>query len=997
MYKLFCRHHLAIYVLLLQYMTTSNAKISLLLLLFWGATTWANAQAYRPGELILKLQHGANINRVAEDLAIEPERLLCAEMDLWLMRFDTTVIDDNQVLSNARRHKSTLVVQFNHFLTQRDTVPSDSLFASQWHWKNTGQDGGTVGADVNAATAWATTIGGTTPAGDTIVVAVIDDGLQTDHPDLAANIWHNHAEVPNDGLDNDDNGYIDDFMGWNIQTQTDDILGGNHGVGVCGMLGAVGNNGIGVSGLNWHTRIMMIDTDLSTDEADIIEAYTYVWRQRKLYNQTGGAKGTFVVAVNSSWGTAFDPTQDLPVWCAMYDSLGKDGILAIGATSNSSINVDTEGDLPSSCGSSYLIMAARTDKFDHHAGGYGAVNVDVGAPGINVLTTTPNNGYGLKTGTSFAAPIVTGLVGLIYSSPCLSLSGMAHSNPTAAAEWVRDAIFLGVDVKPELVGKVATNGRVNAANSLQIIQNGCPTCPTVAMLQVAATTETSATLTWNSLNAPQSLLRWRLLGSTTWNETGVQTSPFMLTGLTLCNQYEVEVSNQCNQEITAATNLIFGTKGCCVAPENVIFDNITEHEATIHWQCDDAGNNIVIEMVTVAPFSSTNLATLSYSTQSWTLTGLETCKNYYIRVGTTCSNGTVMYSSLFQLTTSGCGDCTDIPYCSPAPPNNTFEWIDAITVGDQTYTTGQNTVGYTAIDNPNPPIILPRNYPFWFQVVPKFLDTPYPELIWAMIDYNSDGIFSEADNETLFDGGQTNVTAESFVMIPNEIDTGLVRMRVLLKYVNQSANYACNGFESGEIEDYCVRITNQLPCPAPMDLTVTDTSDTGLLFRWQAQSTPTIYTLRYRMVGSTDWQTATTTSDSIWINDLAICSIFEVGIRANCMPMPSYYTPSLPFSSYCPNSQTNNPDAPKALCQMGPNPFSTQIWLKPANGTGITTAVQIHHADGRRILDKPIQLLGGQSTYLDLPADLPDGVYTVSVYWQDGLRWHSKLVKSDTY
>jgi subtilisin family serine protease len=145
--------------------------------------------------------------------------------------------------------------QFNHFVEGRNK-PNDSLFTQQWHLDNTGQGGGVPGADIDADLAWDLTTGGTTKNGDTIVICVVDNGLDKSHEDIIDNLWINHNEIPNNGIDDDQNSYIDDYNGWNGEDQNGSIPSGNHGTSVAGLIGGRGNNKKGITGINWNIKIM---------------------------------------------------------------------------------------------------------------------------------------------------------------------------------------------------------------------------------------------------------------------------------------------------------------------------------------------------------------------------------------------------------------------------------------------------------------------------------------------------------------------------------------------------------------------------------------------------------------------------------------------------------------------------------------------------------------------------------------------------------------------
>ena len=223
-------------------------------------------------------------------------------MDIHSLRFDYNNISEEEMLNLIRRDSKVQAAQFNHFVTLRSTVPDDPLFESQWQYINTGQSGGTVGADIDIDLAWDIATGGLTADGDTIVVCVIDDGVNLNHPDMAANLWKNYGEIENNGIDDDGNGFIDDYHGWDTGSNSDAVGdGGGHGTPVAGIVGAVGNNGVGVAGVNWDVKLMIVQGGTGI-ESEVLEAYSYPLVARKAYNETDGEEGAFVVSTNASWG-----------------------------------------------------------------------------------------------------------------------------------------------------------------------------------------------------------------------------------------------------------------------------------------------------------------------------------------------------------------------------------------------------------------------------------------------------------------------------------------------------------------------------------------------------------------------------------------------------------------------------------------------------------------------------------------------------------------------
>jgi len=223
-------------------------------------------------------------------------------MDIHSIRFDFNNVSEEEMLNYIRRDSKVQAAQFNHFVSLRSTIPDDPSFTSQWQYINTGQTGGTVGADIDMDLAWDVATGGLTADGDTIVVCVIDDGVNLNHPDMVANLWKNHGEIVDNGMDDDGNGFVDDYHGWDTGSDSDAVGdGGGHGTPVAGIVGAVGNNGVGVAGVNWKVKLMIVQGGTGV-ESEVLEAYSYPLVARKTYNETDGAEGAFVVSTNASWG-----------------------------------------------------------------------------------------------------------------------------------------------------------------------------------------------------------------------------------------------------------------------------------------------------------------------------------------------------------------------------------------------------------------------------------------------------------------------------------------------------------------------------------------------------------------------------------------------------------------------------------------------------------------------------------------------------------------------
>ena len=414
---------------------------------------------YVENEFIIWLEQGVDASTFAVNtgIDIQPKRLLSERLNIWLFEIEDDKGPREDKMHRLADNKDVRVIQNNHTnIMLREAIPNDPYFDMQW-----------APAIMSLPQAWETfTTGGVTATGDTIVVAVIDGGMDWTHEDL--NCWENRHEIPNNSIDDDGNGYVDDYRGWNAYYHNGYVGSHYHGTHVSGIVGAVGNNEKGVCGVNWNVKVMPI-AGSSGDESIVVEAYAYALEMRARYNETHGEEGAFIVATNSSFGVDYGDPNDYPIWCAMYDEMGDVGILSCGAGPNMNVNVDEVGDVPSTCPGDYLIGITNTtsDDVKYGSAGYGVTNIDIGAPGTAIYSTTPNNGYNGSTGTSMATPQVAGTIALMYAALPEEMMQDCKDDPAHFSLIMKYHLLNGADHLPSLDGLVASGRRLNAYGAIE--------------------------------------------------------------------------------------------------------------------------------------------------------------------------------------------------------------------------------------------------------------------------------------------------------------------------------------------------------------------------------------------------------------------------------------------------------------------------------------------------------------------------------------------------
>tara|TARA_B110001450_G_scaffold23573_1_gene21021 strand:+ start:74 stop:3121 length:3048 start_codon:yes stop_codon:yes gene_type:complete len=517
------------------------------------------------GEMLVQVEWKKNIRNVILkaplNYKVELVKELSRPMRIFLISFDHNKISHKKFQSWLYKQNEVTIADYNYKVDVRSTIPNDPSFTSQWHHVNSND------ADIDSDLAWDITTGGTTATNDDIVVCMLEGGGgNLDHSDLTGNRWVNSYEIPNDNIDNDGNGYVDDYNGWNTVLNNDDYGTGGHGTNCLGMIGAKGNNGSDVAGANWDVKMMVVNMG-SLTQASVISAYTYPLVMRQMWNNTNGSQGAFVVATSASWGIDGANPSNYPLWCQFYDTLGHYGILNVGATTNQNLDVDVAGDMPTGCTSDYMIGVGRTGNQDQTAGGYGDQTIQLGAPGINVVTTNGTSGTTTTTGTSFSCPLTAGVIALAYSIPCPSFMTVVNSNPQNAADLVLQSLLTGTDPKPQLISKFITGGRLNSFNTINnLMATVCSgnICLGPNNISVNNITDSSATLNFNSYSsATETIFYFRESGSNLWDTKTNVNSPVLLDSLSACSIYEFSFQSVCGTDTSNLSSIqTLNTLGC---------------------------------------------------------------------------------------------------------------------------------------------------------------------------------------------------------------------------------------------------------------------------------------------------------------------------------------------------------------------------------------------------------------------------------------------------
>jgi subtilisin family serine protease len=413
-----------------------------------GNLELASYVEYVADHILIKINNEENVIQLKENFkTIKVDKVdKTDDNQLYMVKLNGEDIDTvKNAIASYEENKNVQYAEKDYVL---NSSSNDTYFSNLWGLNNVGQNGGTADADIDAPEAWSITRGSTD-----VLVAIIDTGIDYNHSDLAANMWTNPGETGTDsngndkatnGVDDDSNGYVDDVRGWDfVNNDNDSMDDHSHGTHCAGTIGAVGDNNVGVIGVAPEVRMVglkFLSAGGSGYLSDAVKAILYS-------NKIG------VDISSNSWGGG-GYSQSLK---DAIDASADRNILFVAAAGNSGRNTDSSPAYPASYSSANIVSVAATDRNDGIASfsNYGVNSVDMGAPGVSILSTTPGNNYSYYSGTSMACPHVSGAAVLLK----------ANNNGMTVAD-MKNALMYKSDAISSLNGRSASGSRLNIFKAL---------------------------------------------------------------------------------------------------------------------------------------------------------------------------------------------------------------------------------------------------------------------------------------------------------------------------------------------------------------------------------------------------------------------------------------------------------------------------------------------------------------------------------------------------
>jgi len=718
-------------------------------------------------------------------------------------------------------------------------LPNDPSFSAQWHYHNTGQSGGTADADIDLPEAWELETGNTN-----VIVAIEDQGVDYSHEDLAGNMWVNTGETPNNGYDDDNNGYTDDYYGYNFGDNQGPISPGDHGTHVGGTVAAETNNGKGLAGIaggsgnNDGVRLMSVQVFGANGQGGFAEGFVYSADMGAHISQNSWGGGGESQAIND----------------AIDYFIANGG--GYGTPMNGGVVVIAAGNSNTSSGASIwpaaypnAIAVASTDHNDVKSSfsNYGTW-VDIAAPGSDIASCAPNDGYQYMSGTSMACPHVSGVAALVVS----------HFAGNITPQEVRSILINNVDpidnLNPSYSGLLGS-GRLNAYAALT---NGGGTPPEdeycsskgndasyewISNVEIGSYSNSSSGAGYTDftsenieLSAGQSYSisltpgfsgstyneYWKIWIDFNGDEDFADANELVFDAGSLSNSTvngtisipstangttRMRVSMKYNAAQTACETFSYGevedytvtfTSGggdtqAPSTPTNLASSNITQTSVNLTWSAST--DNVGVTGYDVYQNSS---LLGSVATNSANVTGLTagTTYNYYVKAKDAAGNVSSASNTISVTTLSD-----NVEYCQSQGNNSSYEWIDLVELNEMSNTTGNNG-GYA--DFTNLTATVTRGASTTIYISCGFSGSSYTEYWHVWIDWNQNGTFESG--ERMVNGSSSSAERLSATFtVPSDAQLGSTRMRITMKY--NAAATACESFSYGEVEDYTVNVT----------------------------------------------------------------------------------------------------------------------------------------------------------------------------------------------
>ncbi len=823
---------------------------------------------YHGDRLIIEVKDAKTAKEVAGLYGMEIEKQfkhLSKKHNAWVgvLGKNTRALETGKaieaIVAELRAHAGVVRANYD-YMAYLTVIPNDPKFGELWGLHNNND------TDIDAPEAWNISTGSAN-----VVVAMFDTGIDYNHSNLAANMWKNPGEIANNNVDDDNNGYIDDIYGIDVAYRDTNPMDDHyHGTHTAGTVGARGNDGFGVVGVNWDVKLMalkLFDSSGSCYTSRAIECYEYVIDQKQ--------KGQNIVAVNNSWGGT-DAIQEL------FDVIklaGENGILSVCAAGNSSKDNDAIPFYPSGYDTPYVIAVAATNS-DNTLADYshwGATTVDLGAPGSGITSCAPGNTWKLLSGTSMATPHVSGAVALLAS---------IFPNDTALQRKKR--IMDNVDPHSSLNGKCVTGGRLN------LYKAATSGCMANADFSVAKNGDLGRIFTDKSTGSGCELTDW------SWNfgdgGTSIQQNPTHTYAAAGYYDVTLTVGGGTNTTSTLTKKIWAGPNKAPVA--NFSYSPGTAFELKFKDLSTDADGDLVGWSWN---FGDGTTATLKNPIHTYMYPG-----TYNVTLTVTDGDGS----------TNPVTKAVDVnvTYCESSSNSGALMYINKVQVGSfNNPSTGKATyTDYTALS-----IALQTSQAYTLTVGCSTSSSSSYVRVW--IDYNLDGDFDENGEKVLEKSGYGTISGTLNVPVSGVVTGKKLRMRVS---ANQSTyrDVCATATGWGEVEDYVVIINGGSSNQAPTANFSTSTS--GLTVTCTNSSTDSDGT-----IASYAWTFGDATTSTLQnpVHTYAVAGTYTIGLTvtdnggltgtvskqvtvsaANQAPTANFSTSASGLTVTCANSSTDS-------------------------------------------------------------------------------------------